>query len=330
MIRQLPPFSKGDDPRKALNAEFLNELILSSRRANTLDSTGRTSGVGGTPPTTFVKVHNTGSSTLTFGQIVRITGLATPFETDSERFQFRQAPYFTIGTPTADDEQPLIINRPIDAGEIGLAAIAGIAVTVVDVSDSAHRFAVPVAATKDYLASAESGPVRILHKADPHDANKRWCVVLLVGGGGDGGAAGETFVADFVHVVGYSGGFMTCRRVTLDSPGAWPPVESSPVVEYEDVFESENREPRIIDTPGTATHIKPLYVDRDGNYFVDFWKVDTYDDIEIATGNFTVEEDPDTCEITITPEMETYRISLTVTPPGTAGTGLTLSIGVAP
>ena len=190
MIRQLPRFSPGDDPRKALNAGFLNELIVSSRRANEIDSSGRAGGVGGTPPTTLVKVHNDSEDTLPFGAVIIADGPAgdNEFDTDeTARWLFRRSPYFTAADPASAKDQPLIVDRPIDAGEIGYAAIAGLAVTRIDVGDAGHLYAVPVVGETGHLASAEAGPVRILHKAPADDGDIGWAVVLLGGGAGEGG-----------------------------------------------------------------------------------------------------------------------------------------------
>lgn len=141
--------------------------------------------------------------------------------------------------------------------------------------------------------------------------------------GGGGGAS-----VDHVHVVGQAGQLLTCRRVTIGSPGGWPPVETDPVVEYTGVFESENRDARIIDSPGTATHIIPLFRDADGNYYVVFWKVDTQvirNELTDVTGTVVQNED---CTFTLT-LSKTYTPtthSITVTPPGNPDTGLTLTI----
>lgn len=190
MLGQLPRFAKGEDPRKAINAEFLNGLVDVSRRTGAIDTTGRAAGVGGTPPTTLVRVHNNSAVKLPFGAVIIPDGPAgdNAFDTDeTARWNFRRAPYFTAATPASAKNQPFIVDRPIDAGEIGYAAIAGIAVTRVEVTDPAHRFAVPVAASTANLASAEAGPARILHTAPPDDGDTGWAVVLLGGGSGEGG-----------------------------------------------------------------------------------------------------------------------------------------------
>lgn len=151
--------------------------------------------------------------------------------------------------------------------------------------------------------------------------------------GGVAGTIGEdSNVADHVHVVGVPGtavGTSTdnppwyCERVSLSS--GWPPV-ADPTHIYETVYESENREPRIIDTEGgDVTHIIPLFRDRSGNYYIVFWKTDTEITFEYPL-SFTITEDPNTCIITATPTMTTKRISLNVAPPSNTDTGLELDI----
>ncbi len=155
----------------------------------------------------------------------------------------------------------------------------------------------------------------------------------LVAGAGGGGGSSDSFIVDHVHVVG-SGDTGTgsgthfpeqwyCERVTLPSPGGWPPVADSSHT-YSGIVESENRYPRIIDTAGgDVTHIIPLYQDNNGNYYIVFWKTDTEVEFEYPSA-FTITEVD--CVITATPSLTTKRISLVVTDPSDRTTGLTLEI----
>ena len=141
-------------------------------------------------------------------------------------------------------------------------------------------------------------------------------------------------VVDLVHVIdlgetGTGTGTGTtslgwaCERVTLGA--SWPPT-ADPTTQYLDVYESENREPRIRDSSGTVTHVIPLYrCPRSGRYFVVFWKTDTNDEWTDVV-SWTIAENTETCVITATPTYRTLRASLTVTPPGTTETGLTLTV----
>lgn len=146
---------------------------------------------------------------------------------------------------------------------------------------------------------------------------------------GTGGAGDAAVCVDTVHVVGEADGLLTCRRVTLGDPGEWPPAETDPVVEYTGVFESENRKARIVDSPGTATHIIPLYIDSDGNYFVVFWKTCTFADISLLTNVAvtTVQNSDCTFTNTVTQTFTTERWFVDVNPPGNPASGLRLRIG---
>lgn len=197
MIRQIPQFVKGQSARDAINAEFFNELIAASRRANEIDTSARTLGVGGTPPTVLVKVHNDSEDTLPFGSVIVPDGPIGEFDdNETARWEFRRSPYFTAATASSGNQQPFIVDRPIDGGEIGFAAISGLAVTRIDVGDAGHRFAVPVSGETGHLASAVAGPARILHKAPADDGDIGWAVVLLSGSGGEGGTCVEIDTSD--------------------------------------------------------------------------------------------------------------------------------------
>ena len=320
----LPTFRSGEPVRKLLNARFLNEIV---ERLNNVPGrqSGRPRGGGGDSSTLVVNVLNDSGGDFAERDILKFTTVGLTVSTAQQMINFQDRPLFEVDVPDAADNAIGIALEPIADGRVGRAVISGVAVCTIDVTDAGHEFAAPTPADETKMTSGDSGPARILWK-DSGTGDKT-AVVLL--GSGSGGGGGGGIAVDTVHVVGESGGLLTCRRVTLDDPAAWPPVETDPVVEYEDVYESENRNARIVDAPGTATHIIPLYRDRDGNHFVVFWKVDAYDDLELTTG-FEIEEDPETCEITATPNLETYRWTLSVTPPGTPETGLTLTIAPAP
>lgn len=117
------------------------------------------------------------------------------------------------------------------------------------------------------------------------------------------------------------------ERVTLGS-GSWPPTVADPRVVYETVFESENRDPRLRDEPGDpgdpSTHIIPLFKDVAGNYYIVFWVTNTSYTEDVLTYSWNV----DTCVMTTT--TTNYTTTLTVTSPGIATTGLTLSRFVTP
>ncbi len=162
-----------------------------------------------------------------------------------------------------------------------------------------------------------------------------------------GGGASDTF-AGFVHVVqnwdSSGGGSFTgnpyFERVEFVG-NVWPPVPLSPPITYggpdddTTIFESENRNFRLIDKVGDVTdpvsHIEPAWRSTDGSVFIVFWVTNTFQDIDMVDPDTTTWEQ--TCVDgvpTITPSAVTKRFALTVTPPGTATTGLTFTITDAP
>lgn len=332
MPGQLPNFIPGQPAFPTLNADVLNTMVRGIRgipnqrpKTNVPDKISKS--------TVECLVINNTSASYDTHSILAINSSASAgltVATAQEKLNFQDEPVFTVNVPAASTDFPFVLLEPLKAsGGIARAAVGGFAVCTVNITDTAHEYANPVPGDHTRMESTDTGQARIIHK--PSGTGDKTCVVYLVEPKGTG--AGDDLIADHVHVVGNGGsGAITCRRVTLSDPDAWPPVESSPVVEYENVWESENREPRIVDSPGTATHIIPLYKDRDGNYYIQFWKTNTYADIETLTSlDLDIVQNED-CSFTVTPDytFTTKRISLTVTTPGTAGTGLTLTVGDAP
>lgn len=160
------------------------------------------------------------------------------------------------------------------------------------------------------------------------DKSGRW--IADTGSGGEVDEVGSKIV-DHVHVVQDSSGTGTgtsfpptwhCERVTLPSPGGWPPT-ADPSVTYTGVTESENRYPRLMDAPGSPSHIIPLFEDRNGNRYIVFWKTDqevTWDE----TTNWSFSFNSTTCVITATPTITTRTLTLDVMPGGTEYSGLRL------
>jgi hypothetical protein len=71
-------------------------------------------------------------------------------------------PLLTIGTPGAATDIVAVTLEAIPDGKIGRVAVAGWCACDVDVTSSAHKYARP-GTTTDALASAASGPIRILN-----------------------------------------------------------------------------------------------------------------------------------------------------------------------
>jgi len=82
---------------------------------------------------------------------------------------------------TSDQRIAIATNAVVDGARVD-AVLIGVAVAVVDVSDTGHRYATPV--DGEYvLASAASGPVEILDTVT--ETGSQECAVLLAGGSGE-------------------------------------------------------------------------------------------------------------------------------------------------
>lgn len=140
-------------------------------------------------------------------------------------------------------------------------------------------------------------------------------------------------IVDHVHVVGVPAtGTGThfppqwyCVSVKMTGPGG-SLVETGTI--YDQVRESQNVEPRFMDTAGTPTHIIPLFQDVDGNHYICFPRL-------YATAQLTVPSDPSTwtfnfnsttCTMTVTPSMTTYTITVSSDSPSSFASAIDLSI----
>lgn len=323
MPEPLIKFNEGDGAGKALSASFLNNVI---ERLNAISRKVKTPVAEKEPLATVTcwAINNTSQDFDEFSILLPYRpGL--DLTTSSDMLAFQDRPLLDVITPTATTDFPVIAIEPIlKHGGIGKVAIGGVAVCKVHVTDAAHEYANPTIGDVTKMTSGATGQVRIVWKES--GTGDKTAVVYLMQS--TGGSVNEPRIVDHVHVVSTGAGW-NCERVSLGDPPSWPPTIASPAVVYTGVYESENRKPRIIDSAGSCSHIIPLYRDIDGNYFIVFWKVDSFEDFEFPTA-FTITEDPVTCEITATPTLTTKRFSLSVTPPGTQDTGITLTISDPP
>jgi hypothetical protein len=234
----------------------------------------------------------------------------------------------TAGTAAQVEGAPVgIALGNIGPGKSGPIATGGAVLAWVNVSSTGHGFARLEKGTAGELVSADAGPCRILFA---EGTGRKLCLILVNSAPGAGGGSAGVAV-DTVHVINtYSGSTLTgwqCERVVLDTFGIhWPPVKPTPLVQYAEVRESENREPRWRDEPtGPVTHIIPLYQDNQGRYFIQFWKTlstFTKDEITDWVWNST------TC--TVTPVITNYTFTLENAPFGEPGTGLKVTYEPTP
>lgn len=110
-------------------------------------------------PAVEVYVVNGTGSTLPEWSVVTPTGYAVSPVTDP--LVAKKTPVFDVDAPTAADDLIFITVESIADGEMGRAVAAGVVVASVNVTSTAHEYAVPVAATTLNLASAATGPARL-------------------------------------------------------------------------------------------------------------------------------------------------------------------------
>lgn len=138
--------------------------------------------------TTVVLVQNSTGSAVSHGYCLAITdALLDP--TDSPP-AWLSRPALDGDEPTADDDPFVVLLEPIAAGAVGRAAIAGLAIAQVNLTDTGHGYAAPTAGDATKLTSAASGPARILWRESGSTGTQ--ACVLLIGVGGGGLATGVT------------------------------------------------------------------------------------------------------------------------------------------
>jgi hypothetical protein len=95
-----------------------------------------------------------------------------------------------------------IAAEPIASGASGRVVVAGLAACQIQVLSTSHLYAAPIASDLAKLASAESGPARILHR---NGTTGTVAAAVLLGAGGGGSAAASAEVAKVVALgSGYS------------------------------------------------------------------------------------------------------------------------------
>lgn len=178
----------GDGAGRAFDTQTFNTFIDAAKFFKGRMSTR----VGAGPPdleqqvpSCRVWIRNTTGSTLLPWSCVTPTGVA-PIDPETLPFNANEQPVFEVQAPTATTDPVLITMQPIAAGELGEAAALGVCVAQVNVTDGAHRFAVPVVGSTASLASAASGPVRILA---PWNTGNTSRLVMLCGQAPGGGGS---------------------------------------------------------------------------------------------------------------------------------------------
>lgn len=168
-------------------------------------------------------------------------------------------------TPVMGDEGEAIgiTLEPIAANSIGKVAVAGVVLATVDVTDNGHEFAT-LTDSETVLASATTGPARILWR-ETNTTGEQLCWILLgTGAAGAAGPPGSSAPTVYPHTnLGGSPNTFTVRQVHRNGSGSL--VDDTGPVEYT-AYEAQGRAVRL-DTAGTPTQELPLFLDSDGKYW---------------------------------------------------------------
>jgi hypothetical protein len=223
----LDPVAPGEVSPLVTSAATVNAVLEAARWHRGRKGAGpRGPGVADDPltPASLVLVQNNTGSTLLAWSVCTPTGMVVDPDTDeASGHRARRRPAFVVGAPAAADDPVLITVEDIAAGKIGKAAVAGCTVAYVNRTSSAHEFAAPAAGVTTSLASAESGPVRLL--AASGTGTKKFYVAL---GDGTGTTAalpyGQGYPTtgselEFIYTRGAFDG--TGVSVALPSPGVY-------------------------------------------------------------------------------------------------------------
>ncbi len=138
-------------------------------------------------PTTVVLVSNATGSDAGQGYCLAITDAL--LDPAGAPLDWLARPLLDGDTPAANDDPFVVLLEPIADGAVGRAAIAGLAISQVDVTDTGHGYAAPTPADATKLTSAANGPARILWK-ESGSTGTQACVLLLGGPGASTGISG--------------------------------------------------------------------------------------------------------------------------------------------
>ena len=135
-------------------------------------------GVGGGPqyqpvPTDLIKIKNSSGASRSRGHVLEITGIL-----EATFSRLRMA--FDGGAPTpSSDKRYAILKEDIPNGGIGLAQVSGICAAVVNVTDSAHKYAKITASTYS-LQSSLHGIIPLVYQPSGTGSTHE-CAVLFAG-----------------------------------------------------------------------------------------------------------------------------------------------------
>jgi hypothetical protein len=196
----------------------VNEVLRSVREErNHRNTTGHTAGGEPLTPACRVLVRNdTGGSLAAFS----ILTLGAPIISAVDYpHDVRRDPLFPGTTPAAITDISAVTIEPLADGAIGRAVVMGATVCDIDVTDAGHGYATPKASYNTMLASAASGPARIIWKATGTGTKR--AVVLIGDGKGESVVFGECDTNIAVSLATDYTWYDSGLTVTLPSAGTY-------------------------------------------------------------------------------------------------------------
>lgn len=212
--------------RIAENAEYIDKI----RRGQTDQGGPRSLG------DTRVLVHNPTNDPAVDWDLydcVSLTQLRI-LKADNEDGFFNQKAFIGGVPDAAVGTRFGILLEPLRGDDVGVALIAGVTYSEIEIASESDLFAVPIAGQRK-LRSAASGPVAILAR-NPTASGKAWALIRL-GGGGGGGAAGIAYAMITVRAGSSPPYRYTAAGATMDVNGAWTGGGAT----YENVFNLEEQ-----------------------------------------------------------------------------------------
>lgn len=143
-------------PSASIWNEFVDAAKISSQAR--LGRTG--AGVPGAwgEPASICRVKNSTGSAIPAHRAVKPTSVLSDL---TEGREFTRHPVLVVALPSAETDLVFITLDPIPNGEIGRAAVMGMALIELSVSSTSHLFAKPASGGVG-LVSAPRGPIRLV------------------------------------------------------------------------------------------------------------------------------------------------------------------------
>lgn len=169
-LKKVQPGQKLTIPAAAYNA-FIDAAMAEKSRLHNVERWD----IGSMLQPSVITIRNqTNQNQPRFAVLAIDQPIVTP-AANLQQFKNRVAFSGSIPTNPLDDKRVVILAEPLAAGGIGQAVLTGATPVIVNVSNTNHKFAAPAHNITANLASAETGPYRILWRET--GSGMKWAVV---------------------------------------------------------------------------------------------------------------------------------------------------------